>query len=161
MAIYSSDPTVIPSLLFTKAELVYIVTQLTAELPANDNSTQLEMVELRHYCNLIKEQIGSLAKKGLLEAPQPEKTDSPAAPRSRLPSMEELRSSFPSLTEAEIREIIERNKAEQKEQTKKNEPPPPPQFIRKPPPEQNPPLSPKAQKDKENSEQFASLLGAV
>ena len=155
MAIYSSDPTVIPSLLFTKAELVYIVTQLTAELPANDNSTQLEMVELRHYCNLIKEQIDSLAKKGLLEAPQPEKTDSPAAPQSRLPSMEELRSSFPSLTEAEIREIIERTKAEQKE------PPPPPQFIRKPPPEQNPPLTPKAQKDKENSEQFASLLGAV
>ena len=48
---------VIPSLIFTKAELVYALTQLLDNIPNTDNSTRIEMVELRHYLNLIKDRV--------------------------------------------------------------------------------------------------------
>lgn len=147
MFTYSSDTTVIPSLTFTKAELVYAVGILLADLPASDNSTKIEMVEVRHYLNLIKEKVTLAAYDGTLKGllcPSEEK-DVQSAPipskepeNPSLPPMDELRKQFPTLSEDEIREIVEKAREERKKEEEVKEAdtsqpiPPKPSFRAKP-----------------------------
>lgn len=175
---YSSHETVLPSLVFTKAELVYAMSILMADIPPNDNETRIEMVELRHYLTLIKDRVSLASSDGTLKramtaSPQNIGDNTPpilkAAP---MPSMDELRRQFPSLTDEEIEEAITKAAKERKEEEEKrratetsNAIPPPPSFIAKPiaevkPSIPQPPLTKKQIADKENSRKFATLLGA-
>ena len=127
MGIYSSAPEVLPSLVFTKAELVYVLTRLTAEIDPNDNDTRLELVEMRHYCTLVKDRIAAAARNGELSfgacgMPKKEEAKSVAA------RIVEFKKQFPTLTEAEIREIVENAKRESAE-TAPQPPPEPPAFV--------------------------------
>ena len=104
---------VTPTLMFTKAELVYIVTVVLADLKPTDDHTKIEMVELRHYINQIRDKVVMAAHSGELKnpstvAPQKKEEDKP----SKLPSVKELKEKFPNLTEVEIAEIIVNAKAE-------------------------------------------------
>jgi hypothetical protein len=110
--IFPTD-SVTPTLMFTKAELVYIVTVILADLKPTDDHTKIEMVELRHYINQIRDKVVMAAHSGELknpstDAPQKKKEDKP----SKLPSVKELKEKFPNLTEVEIAEIIVNAKAE-------------------------------------------------
>lgn len=99
--------------MFTKAELIYIVTVVLADLKPTDDHTKIEMVELRHYINQIRDKVVMAAHSGELknpstDSPQKKKEDKP----SKLPSVKELKEKFPNLTEVEIAEIIVNAKAE-------------------------------------------------
>ena len=168
--------TVIPSLTFTKAELVYVLGILLKDVDAIDNSTQIEMVEVRHYMNQIKDRVNmaiadGTVKRVLAHSETKAMDDAPTKPQEPVaPSMAELRQKFPNLTEEEIRDILERARAEQRkkaEEERKNAPPPPPSFIAKPEeaeegkPIDKPVLTPQAKKDRENSKKFAQMLGAM
>ena len=63
---YSSSETVIPTLSFTKAELIYAVSVLLEEIPDTDNSTRIEMVEVRHYLNQIKDKVSMALTDGAI-----------------------------------------------------------------------------------------------
>ena len=173
---YSSQETVIPSLVFTKAELVYAITQLLNDIPNTDNSTRIEMVELRHYLNLIKDKVlfaladGTIKRDTMLEEEKQEEDTPKVEKRLEGPSMADLKRQFPTLTEEEIREVLDRARAEQRkkaEEERKNAPPPPPSFIANPEeveegkPIDKPVLTPQAKKDRENSKKFAQMLGAI
>lgn len=169
---YCTSDTIIPSLTFTKAELVYALAVLTADIPPNDNETKLELVELRFYLNKIKDQIAQAVSDGTLEkflAPpcgtkdvsQSTKNDSP------LPSLDELRHQFPNLSDEEIQEILEKVTKEKMADLVKNKESPnsrPPSFIKS-----NPPITSSKvgihqvygedKKKIANSRRFASLLG--
>ena len=168
MAIYSSAPEVLPSLVFTKAELSYILTRLTSDIDPSDNETGLEMVELRHYCTLIADNIAAAAKKGELslkavELPKKDEHRQTAA------KIAELRKQFPTLTEAEIADVVERAKRERGES--ESEPPPkPPAFVVKREMDENTPkarkpsggiLDEKSERDAENTKKFASMLNGI
>lgn len=176
MFAYSSSETVIPSLVFTKAELVYALTKLLNDIPNTDNSTRIEMVELRHYLNLIKDRVllalaDGTIRRGTTLSGEKQVEDAPKVEkRQEGPSMADLKRQFPTLTEEEIREVLDRARAEQKkkaEEERKNAPPPPPSFIAKPEeveegkPIEQPILTPQAKKDMENSKKFAQMLGAT
>ena len=97
----------------TKAELVYIVTVILANLKPTDDHTKIEMVELRHYMNQIRDKVVLAAHAGELKEPSsrtPANKEDNA--NERLPSMKELKEKFPNLTEVEIAEIIVNAKAE-------------------------------------------------
>lgn len=175
---YSSSDTVIPSLTFTKAELVYAISVLMAEIAPTDNSTPIEMVEVRHYLSLIKDKVATALADGTIgramASPDIAKgTDAPDNPQEpRVPSMSELRRQFPNLSEEEIKDVLEKAKHEQEkhESKEKNKSqPPPPSFIAKPHivTEEEmlaataPPLTDKQEHDRENSRKFASMLGSV
>lgn len=161
---FCSTDTIIPSLTFTKAELVYAMTFLMADIPPSDHSTRIEMVELRHYLNQIKDKVALAAVDGTLRggmaasaaegvevSPQDEKT----AP---VPSMSELRTQFPTLTDEEFNEVVTKAQKErmQEEKRKRAMLPdnPPPSFIAK---ENTTTLE--VSKSKKNSQRFAQLLG--
>ena len=174
---YSSSDVVIPSLVFTKAELVYAISVLMAEMPPDDNTTGIEMVEIRHYLNLIKDRVALAASDGTLRralaasADETGKDTQQGSKASPAPSMEDLRREFPNLMDFEIVEVIETAKKERREEDRKMRDeeaaklPPKPSFIAKPveakatvaPPEQQPA---KSSEDRENSEKFAKMLGA-
>ena len=189
----------IPSLHFTKAELAYVLAVLTPSVSPTDDFTKMDMLEIRHYINLIKDKVamsisdGSL-KKALAalvppvkadlqivataasgngkEAPSQEGVENGDSTEERFPTMDELKKKFPSLTVAEIREIVGKVKAERErkelaamlEKTEeRNATPPPPSFIVQPKslngygyasPE-------RLAQDKANSQRFASMLGEV
>ena len=176
MFAYSSSETIIPSLVFTKAELVYALTQLLNDIPNTDNSTRIEMVELRHYLNLIKDRVllalaDGTIRRGTTLSGEKQVEDTPKVEkRPEGPSMADLKRQFPNLSEEEIREVLDRARAEQRkkaEEERKNAPPPPPSFIAKPEeveegkPTEQPVLTPQAKKDRENSKKFAQMLGAI
>lgn len=189
MFAYSSDTEILPSLTFTKAELVYAAFVLLDDIPITNNSTEIELVEMRHYLNLIRDKVtlstydGSLRKavedfckthEEKAQDKEEEPVDIPSAP-----SMEELKKQFPNLTEAEIAEVLaaelsdrRRRKAEE-DAKKKDEEPTKPSFIAKPivapwgnqkdTPEtsEKPSTSPyMSKRDRENAEKFVELLGA-
>ena len=158
MHVYSSDAAVIPTLKFTKAELVYIVQKLTADLSTRDNATLLEMVELRHYCNLIKKEINDSAKKGELDIIQKPKEKCHAKdPNSRPITQEQLQKEFPSLTLEEIKDILETARHEEGHENTTQKVQAPPKFYTKQ--EQ---IETKEEKEKaENARKFESLLGGV
>lgn len=105
---------VIPSLLFTKAELVYAVSVVLADLKDTDDHTKIEMVEMRHFLNQIKDKVVMAAHNGELKAPSFPcghfGKDEPR-PERRLPSISELKSQFPTLSEQEIEEILAKSKS--------------------------------------------------
>lgn len=166
---------VIPSLTFTKAELVYVLSTLLTEVADTDNSTRIELVEIRHYLNQIQDRValaladGTIGRamvhcteKPIEDTPKPEKP-----PRG--PSLADLKRQFPTLSEDEIREVLDKVREEQKRKTeeeRKNAPPAPPSFIAKPmkveqkEPIMQPILTPQEKKDRENSKKFAQMLGA-
>ena len=172
---YSSDTSVIPSLTFSKAELLYAALFLLKDISNSDTSTQIEMVEMRHYLNQIKDKVllaaynGSLNDIGIETPPEP-KTP-PEAKKTAIPPMSELKAKFPTLSEEEIREIFEKaQKEREKEEAKKMaekkpEPPPPQSFVITDSSRvgfsanNSQPTKPTNQKEKENSQKFASLLG--
>lgn len=175
MFAYSSDTSVIPSLSFSKAELLYATLFLLKDISNSDTSTQIEMVEMRHYLNQIKDKVllaaynGSLNDIGI-ETPR-EPTKATEAKKTAIPPMSELKARFPTLSEDEIREIFEkaqkdRDKEEAKKMAeKKPEPHPPPSFVitdsnrngfSSPP---NPKDNPTKPDGKQNSQKFASMLG--
>ncbi len=171
---YSDSTEVLPSLTFTRAELVFALTRLLNGIGDNDNSTRIEMVELRHYLNLVKEDVDRASRSGELslsnnlqdKGNQSNQTD---AKSKKVPSMDELKRQFPSLTEAEIMSVIEKAredtaKEDEKKRKEKGEVKPPPSFIAKSEVEINPQpvnavLSEKEKKDKEDSKKFAGMLG--
>lgn len=158
MPVYSSDEAVIPTLKFTKAELVYIVQKLTADLSTRDNTTTLEMVELRHYCNLIKKDIDESAKKGELDIiSKPKGSPFTKDPNSKPITFEQLQKEFPSLTAEEIRDILDTARQEQKKEKTSRKVQEPPKFYTKQEQTQT-----KEEKEKaENARKFESLLGGV
>ena len=171
---YSSSDSVIPSLVFTKAELVYAVAFLLSELSPADNETRIEMVELRHYLTQIRDKVmqasfdGTL--KGVLAASGAETgKDAPPTPKTApAPSLDELRLKFPSLTDEEIQDVLSKVADERKREDdkKKNNMPPPPSFVARPKAieqhdsPQNP-MTKKQMEDRANSRKFATMLGAI
>ena len=161
---FCSSDTVIPSLTFTKAELVYAMTILMADIPPTDHSTRIEMVELRHYLNQIKDKVALAAVDGTLRggmaaseakgvevSPQDEKN----AP---MPSMSELRAQFPTLTDVEFNEVVSKARKERmKEEDRKRASlpaPPHPSFVAK-----GNVTTMGVSESKKNSQRFAQLLG--
>ena len=168
--------TVIPSLTFTKAELVYVLGILLKDVDAIDNSTQIEMVEVRHYMNQIKDRVNMAIADGTVKrvlAHSETKEMDDASTKSQEPvalSMTDLRQEFPSLSEEEIRDILDKAKDERKkeeEEEEKKKPPPPPSFVVKMPKKQstNPietvSLTSEERKRRENSRKFVQMLGAL
>lgn len=169
---YSSSSTIIPSLVFTKAELVYAVSILLANIPPTDNETRIEMVELRHYLTLIKDRVAKAAQDGTLKramaaSSQDIGNDTPQTTKAaQMPSIDELRLKFPTLSDEEILEVLgnERKEAIGEKREKPNSPPPPPSFIARPIADERPttpqiPMTKKQIADKENSRKFSLLLG--
>lgn len=170
----------IPSVTFTKAELAYILAILTPELSPIDKSSMLEMVELRFYLNRIKDRVDRAISDGTLQSALMKMTEEKGAkesPTSRvqvssIPTMKDLRTQFPTLTEEEIRDVIEKAKAEkqielEKSNDKENLDRSPSPFIVQPAQKKKPwgvaaPPSSRDNKDsfKENSQNFAKLLGS-
>ena len=178
MFAYASSDIVIPSLTFTKAELVYAVAVLMADLSPLDNSTKIEMVEVRHYLNQIKGKVAQALSDGTIGRAManpdalPDKDTVPKPQGPRMPSMDELRRRFPNLSEEEIKEVLEKAKAEQEKKAmeeQKTRPTSPPSFIAKPHVVTEaemlaataPPLTEKQKQDRENSRKFASMLGSI
>ena len=176
MFTYSSSEAVIPSLTFTKAELLYAISCLLKDIPDNDNSTKIEMVEVRHYLNLNQGEVSKALSEGTISRPlehsedkKVESTDTETE-AATMPSMGDLKRQFPNLSEEEIKEIIEKARIEReshKEEKEIKSPtlPQPPSFVAKPIEESENPimkqkLSPKELKDIENSKKFASMLGS-
>lgn len=178
MFAYASSDTVIPSLTFTKAELVYAVAVLMADLSPLDNSTKIEMVEVRHYLNQIKGKVAQALSDGTIGRAManpdalPDKDTVPKPKEPRMPSMDELRRQFPNLSEEEIKEVLAKAKAERaknEEEERKSQKPPLPSFVAKPHVVTEaemlaataPPLTEKQKQDRENSRKFASMLGSL
>lgn len=172
---YTYSDAVLPSLTFTKAELVYALSVLMADIPPTDNSTRLELVEIRHYLNQIKDRIalaltdGTIARAMASSKGKPDKDIPPKPQEPTMPSMSELKAQFPSLSEAEIKEVLAQARADRlkrEEEERKKAPPPQPSFIAKHTTEeemlaaQRPPLTAELLKDKENSQKFAQMLGS-
>lgn len=168
----SSQTEILPSLTFTKAELVYALVFLMSDMSNRDNSTRIEMVELRHYLNQVKGQILQAIRDGALDKGLPnvpKKTEKV----SSIPSMTELRGKFPNLSDDEILEILLSVKKEQEEKRlaeAEKEVPVPEFIVRDPPAEMkgysNEKVSSgekmsKKEKDRENARKFASLLGHI
>lgn len=167
---YSSNDTVIPTLTFTKAELAYVLAFLTSNISLTDNSSQIEMVEVRHFLNLNRDRVDKTVRDGsLLRSISPQtasetpkgKDVPPENGKPHMPSMSELKASFPTLSEEEIRDILEKAKSEQSIVPQQS----PPSFIKK---TSRPPLveiemphSKEEEKKRENSRKFASMLGAL
>lgn len=165
----------IPTLTFTKAELVYALSVLTAEIPPTDNSTLLEMVELRYYLTKIKDRVAQAVADGTIGRAMAlpgggGHDDTPPTPKAApMPSMDELRAKFPTLTDEEIAEVLnkareEREKEEKERKTKEPPLPPVPSFIAKPKEDDKPkpppkPLTKQEEKNRENSKKFAKMLG--
>ena len=107
---------VIPSLLFTKAELVYAVSVVLADLKDTDDHTKIEMVEMRHFLNQIKDKVVMAAHNGELKAPSFHcgqfGKDEPRQER-KPPSISELKVQFPTLSEQEIKEIIDKSQSKE------------------------------------------------
>ena len=170
-----------PSVSFTKAELAYAIFILMDDIPITNNSTKMELLELRHYLNQIKEYVALSTHDGTLikaaktalqgfgeQIPYNEPTE-PEKPL--LPSLTALKSQFPTLTEDEIQEIISKNREEQEKEVKEKEskmPPPLPKgLIKKPfahlvdkrldPVEQI--VSTPEKQEESNTKKFATMLG--
>ena len=160
MPVYSSDAAVIPTLKFTKAELVYIVQKLTTDLSTRDTTTMLEMVELRHYCNLIKKEITEAAKKGELDIiPKPKEKAFTKDPDSKPITFERLQKEFPNLTAEEIRDILDTARHEQQKDKRNSKVIEIPKFYTKTVEDRQ---ETKDERGKsENSRKFESLLGGV
>lgn len=179
---FPESDTTVPSLVFTKAELIYALLVLTPDISPEDNATKIEMVELRHYLNLIKDRIAKAISDGTLR--QAMATSSPRAidndavrpsDATPKPTIDELRRRFPMLTQGEIEEIISNARGDrsgseaevhsggdsQKEAVQSS-------FVVKSPSQKGStsatlpsrPLSDKSRRDMENARKFASLLGA-
>ncbi|MBO6031948.1 MAG: hypothetical protein J6Q22_10945 [Prevotella sp.] len=106
---YSDD--IIPTLTFTKAELVYIVSVILSDLKPTDDHTKIEMVELRHYVNKIRDKVVLAAHQGTLKeqtfgTEEPKEEKKKEEEKKKLPSIKELKEKFPTLAESEIEEII-------------------------------------------------------
>ena len=161
----SSQSEIIPSLIFTKAELVYALVFLMGDVSNRDNSTKIEMVELRHYLNQIKGQVSQAIRAGALDRALPVSSKQPEI-ASGVPSLTELRKKFPNLTDDEILEILLKVKKEQDKhrQEESSTEIPIPAFIVKEKPmdtrlsaeEKGKPVN-----SKENSKKFARLLGQI
>ena len=185
MFAYSSSETIIPSLTFTKAELAYTLFVLLKDIPFTNNSDKIELVEVRHFINQIKNKVllsthdGSLRNaiadsvgmevSDVNEEPNKEKEETKAS----LPSIKELKEKFPTLSEEEIRDILERERIEQKKKREAEKPkqepnPPKTSFIVKEEDmisstesnEKSPTIARNSDVDKETSFKFANLLGA-
>ena len=167
----------IPTLTFTKAELVYALSVLMADISPTDNSTRLEMVEVRYYLNKIKDRVEQAAADGTLERAMrlsDERKGEDTTPRLKaapMPSMAELRERFPNLTEDEIKEVFNRVREErQRDEEKQKEreaPTPISTFIAEPPKEETAPqptpkpMTIQEEKNRENSRKFANMLGSL
>ena len=165
---------VIPSLTFTKAELVYVLSTLLTEVADTDNSTRIELVEVRHYLNQIQYRVAMALSDGTIGRAMSHFSEKPGDTKKQekqpeVPSMADLKRRFPTLSEDEIREVLDKAREEQNrkaEEERRNNPPPPPSFIAKPiqrEPKENVPthvLTPQEKKNMENSKKFAQLLGA-
>ena len=175
MFTYSYSNAVIPTLTFTKAELVYTLITLLKSIPPTDDTTPIEMVEVRHFLNQNRDLIAASIKNGSIAAAMPfednsKATTTPAAANasapSKMPSMRELQKQFPSLSEEEIKSILADS---EKESAKNNHTsisiPNVSTFIGEEKPKPVTPfpkdnLSKEEQKNKDNSEKFASMLGS-
>ena len=171
------DNALIPTLTFTKAELAYVLAFLTGELSPLDNYSRIEMVEIRHYLNQIKDTVaraaadGTLGRAVSLSEGEGHKDIPPPPKAAPMPSMSELRAQFPTLSDDEIREVLskaqnDRRREDETRRGKETPPPPAPSFIAKPnayeilkPPPK--PLSKREEKDRENSVKFAEMLGSI
>ena len=185
MTTYSSSETVIPSLSFTKAELAYLLFVLMKDIPFTNTSNKIELVEVRHYLNQIGEKVllsthdGSLKeaiREAIAEPKQEAEEKKMAVEQPPTPNIQDLKAQFPTLSEEEIKEILASAKEERKkkeaEQAQKNALPPRPSFLVKQQDGNSTPSTPsqshetaslspsKADRDKETSKKFATLLGA-
>lgn len=115
------------------------------------------MVELRHYCNLIKKEISKAVADGSLCLIPSTKAE-PKKKAVRKPTIEELQKQFPTLTAAEIQEILENSNTDKEIQTE----PPIPQFVIKPTEQQKPKVKTQKQlADEANAKSFSDLLKSV
>lgn len=175
MFAYCPPENIIPSLTFTKAELVYSLAFLLRGIQDTDNSTRIEMVELRHYLNQIKDKIALSITDGTIVRAMT-LSDELALPdmvvkqeKADPPSIEELKARFPNLSETEIQEVIDRARDERmrkEEMENKILPPKPPSFIAKKVPvisneKMKPIMTAKEKHDLENSIKFSKLLGEL
>lgn len=166
---------VIPSLTFTKAELVYVLSTLLTEVADTDNSTRIELVEIRHYLNQIQDRVALALSDGTIGRAMAHCSEEPIGEtqnperQPEVPSLADLKRRFPTLSEDEIREVLDKAREEQKrkaEDERKNAPPAPPSFIAGPmkveqtEPTMQPILTPQEKKNMENSKKFAQMLGA-
>ena len=176
MFIYSSDETVIPSLTFTKAELAYALFILLKDIPITNTSTKLEMVEIRHYLNQIKDKVLLASYDGELKKAMEEEISSSTKeelpheePTPAIPSMVELKEQFPTLSETEIEEILSsiQKEKEQGKDSKKTHMPPSPSFLLKQQPSVSDSpssslqqLAPPLTGHKDDIKKFESMLGS-
>ena len=166
---------VIPSLTFTKAELVYVLSVLLPGVADTDNSTMIELVEVRHYLNQIQDRVAIALADGTIGRAMAHCTEKPIEDTPKpgkppeVPSLADLKRQFPTLSEDEIREVLDKAREEQKrkaEEERKKAPPAPPSFIAKPiqrEPKENVPnhvLTPQEKKNRETSRKFAQMLGS-
>ena len=171
---------IIPSLHFTKAELAYFISVLTPSVSVTDDFTLFDLVEVRHYLNLVKDKIAMSISDGTLKkamsgietkkggTDKQEQQDEEPQKKEAFPSMAELRQKFPSLTEAEIMEVIGKVKADKEKKeletmlSKSTEPEPPkPSFLAKNRESNSFTTNETTIQSRENSRRFASMLVEV
>lgn len=166
-----------PSLVFTKAELLYFIHFILPSSDAKEYNSKIDMVEVKHYLNQLKDPIALALSDGSLEravshsSPPPDKSTPKHQEAPKTPSIADLKAQFPNLSEEEIKDILhtERPAQEHSRNQPSNTPPPPPppSFapkpiapIKLPHSEPRAPINPQQERDRENSVQFASMLGA-
>lgn len=177
--IISTMDEIIPYLHFTKAELAYFITVLIPNVSITDDFTQFDLVEVRHYLNLVKDKIAMSISDGTLKkalsgsVETKDNTDKPIVQeeepkKDTFPSIEELRQKFPSLSEEEIREVVWKVKSDKEKRelenilSKTTEPEPPkPSFLAKKRESNSFTTNETTIQNRENSRRFASMLGEV
>lgn len=166
-----------PSLVFTKAELLYFFHFVLPSIKDEAYNSQIDMVEVKHYLSQLKDNISLALADGSLEravshsSPPPDKSTPKQEEAPKPPSIADLKAQFPNLSEEEIKDILNTERTaqalSQKQPSTPPPPPPPPSFspkqitpIKLPHSEPIVPITPQQKKDRENSIQFASMLGA-
>lgn len=160
---FTTSETIIPTLKFTKAELLYVATHMMQEVDIKDQESVIDMVEARYYLNRIRSEVSQAIYKGVLEGGvEVHKGNKKTPQKPHLPSVSELSKQFPYLTEKEILEIISAAETQDTPQNGVEIETPLPQIVKEDIYEEEPQTGAayeKKQRDKENSTKFATLLG--
>ena len=117
-----------PMLKFTKAELLYVVNEVIGSaLADNDNRQMVDMVEIRHICNLAKREIAKYAESipsKTISVDSKKEEPKPKEDNGGLPPIEELERQYTTLTREEIVQIVEDAKAKRRKAEEEAAPPP-------------------------------------
>ena len=124
---------VIPSLMFSKAELSYLLFVMMRDISINNNTERVDLVEVRHYFNQIKDKVLLSTFNGELKEAVQKAVGGEGIHKENYSNgdhgtgeakrqnnsatgtgtIEELRKRFPTLSDTEINEILTTAKNEQ------------------------------------------------